>query len=131
MPNTKIEQLQKALDLLKDQDVDELRHALELIGEPAMERISVDVTPKGSKVKIVVLQRGWVAVGEYARDGSEVVLTNAATIRVWGTTKGLGELFSGPTSSTKLDKAGTMRIEELTTVLTMDVEDAKWLPKLS
>jgi hypothetical protein len=35
MPNTKIEQLQKALDLLKDQDVDELRHALELIGEPA------------------------------------------------------------------------------------------------
>lgn len=132
MSNTKIEKLQKALDLLKDQDIDALKNALELLGEPATIHEARDVSVKGSKVKIVVLQRGWVVVGEYAHNGNEATLENAATIRVWGTTKGLGELASdGPTGSTKLDKAGTVRFELLTAVLTIDVKDSdKWLAKL-
>ncbi len=39
-----------------------------------------------------VLQRGWVMVGEFSKVGSDCSLTNAAVIRYWGTTKGLGEI---------------------------------------
>ena len=43
-------------------------------------------------IKIVILQRGWVMVGRLTRNGTDCVLSNASTIRRWGTTKGLGEL---------------------------------------
>lgn len=76
--------------------------------------------------KIVVLQRGWVVVGDVAKDGSELVITDASVIRRWGTKKGLGELVSGPTASTVLDPAGTIRAHELAVVLTIDVDAEKW-----
>ncbi len=41
----KIEQLQKALDLLKDQDIDELKNALALIGEPVATTAAPTETP--------------------------------------------------------------------------------------
>jgi hypothetical protein len=75
--------------------------------------------------RIVIAQRGWVFVGDYAIDGDDVTLSNAQVIRVWGTTKGLGELaLNGPTSTTKLDDAGTVRLHRLAIVATLDV--AKW-----
>lgn len=129
----KLEELKKAIGLLEGQDLDALKQALSLVGEPVSEPAQ---TPPGqvlgSKVKIVVLQRGWVVVGEYTHNATEATLENAAVIRTWGTTKGLGELaLDGPTSSTKLDKAGTIRFERLTSVLVIDVaEDSKWLSKL-
>lgn len=94
---------------------------------------AVTVSSLGSKVKIVVLQRGWVVVGKYSQTDTEGMLEDAATIRIWGTTKGLGELaLDGPTSSTKLDKAGIIRFERLTTVLVLDVkDDDKWTRALS
>jgi len=118
---------------LEGQDLDALKQALALVGEPVAEVAQSPVEAQGSKVKIVVLQRGWVVVGQYSQTATEAKLENAATIRVWGTTKGLGELAAdGPTSSTKLDKAGTVRFERLTTVLVIDVkDDAKWIAKLS
>lgn len=136
MPTSdKLSKLKSAIELLEGQDIDALKQALALIGETPEEQIheSYDITPKGSKVKIIVLQRGWVVVGEYSQTATEGTLTNAATIRVWGTTKGLGELASdGPTSSTKLDKAGIVRFERLTTVLVLDVkDDTEWISKLS
>ncbi len=129
----KLEDLKNAIALLEGQDLSALKQALALVGEPVSEASQSSAEAQGSKVKIVVLQRGWVAVGEYSQTATEATLTNAATIRVWGTTKGLGELAAdGPTSSTKLDKAGTIRFERLTTVLVIDVkDDAKWLSKLS
>lgn len=77
----------------------------------------------GTKRKIVVAQRGWVLVGDYSIEGDdEIVLTNASVIRIWGTTKGLGELaLSGPTSKTILDPAGTVRFHRLTVVLVLEV----------
>lgn len=83
-----------------------------------------------SAVQIVVLQRGWVVVGRTCIEGDQVVIGDASVIRAWGTTKGLGELVSGPTSKTVLDKAGTVRAHVMTTVLTMDADEAGWAGRL-
>jgi hypothetical protein len=79
------------------------------------------------EIKIVILQRGHVAVGRFNRDGSDCVLKDASIIRVWGTTKGLGELRSGPTPKTVLDKCGKMGFDYLTVISTLDdLEQSKW-----
>lgn len=58
---------------------------------------------------ILVLQRGWVAVGDLWENESAVKLTNASIIRRWGTTKGLGQLaLEGPQEGTVLDPCGTV-----------------------
>ena len=77
-------------------------------------------------LKIVVLQRGWVYIGRYSRDKSECRLDNAFCIRIWGTTKGLGELRDGPTSSTKIDKAGTVEFHRISEIMTIDCDEEKW-----
>ena len=80
-----------------------------------------------SSIKIVILQRGWVMVGRFSREGNDCTLTDASVIRVWGTTKGLGEIaLGGPTSTTKLDKAGTVQFDYLTTVAILSCEESKW-----
>lgn len=85
------------------------------------------------KVKIVILQRGWVMVGYYHRDGDNCELRNAAVIRNWGSTKGLGEIAeSGPTSSTKLDPTnGLVEFHRLTEIATISVNEAKWKKHLT
>jgi len=84
-----------------------------------------------SPIKIVVLQRGWVLVGRFSQDGEECAVDDASVIRVWGTTKGLGEIAaSGPTANTKLDPAGHVRFHVLTTVLTLDCDEASWASRL-
>ncbi len=69
--------------------------------------------------RIIVADRGWVFVGncEDNTDGT-VTIRNARNIRLWGTTKGLGELADGPLSSTKHDLYGEVRC---TPVLTINV----------
>ncbi len=82
-------------------------------------------------VRIVILQRGWVMVGRFERNGSECKLHDASVIRSWGTTKGLGELASGPTSSTKLDKCnGLVEFDYLTVVATISCEGKSWEKEL-
>jgi hypothetical protein len=81
-----------------------------------------------SKKQIVILQRGWVAIGNYSvtKEG-ECLLTDASIIRVWGTTNGLGEIAEGgPTSTTKLDKCPDLRFHPLTVIARMDVAEDKW-----
>lgn len=93
----------------------------------------INYVPKGSTdiisdIKIVVLQRGWIVVGRFERDGTQCKLYNASVIRTWGTTYGLGEIAKdGPTSSTKLDKCmGVVQFDYMTVVLTLDCEASKW-----
>ena len=77
--------------------------------------------------QIVILQRGWIFVGDMTRQGNECVLENAATIRSWGTTKGLGELAeNGPQPNTKLDKCPTVRFHYLTMVGQIECKEEKW-----
>ena len=80
-----------------------------------------------TKKKICILQRGWVMVGNFQREGNDCTLTNASVIRVWGTTKGLGEIaLNGPNSSTKLDFCGTVRFDYLTTIAVLDCAEENW-----
>ena len=88
--------------------------------------------PEGD-MKIVVLQRGWVLVGTVsvsAIDPNIRILSGASVIRVWGTSKGLGELRDGPTSSTKLDPVGTAEFHILTQVLAIPVNAEAWKANL-
>src|ERR1022692_3314769 len=63
-------------------------------------------------IKIAVLDRGFVYIGNIddSTDPDMIVIRNAHNIRVWGTSKGLGELVNGALSNTKLDKVGTVRV---------------------
>lgn len=83
--------------------------------------------PKGS-LKIVILQRGWTMIGRLERNGSECKLHNAAVIRTWGTSKGLGEIaLGGPLSGTKLDKCGGLvEFDYLTVVASISCEESAW-----
>lgn len=79
-------------------------------------------------VKIVVLQRGWVVVGQWSRDGDDCTLTNASVIRKWGTETGLGQIAqSGPTNRTVLDPAGTIHYDQRSMIMTIDCVDDVWL----
>jgi hypothetical protein len=53
---------------------------------------------------ILVITAGHVLVGKAhgGADGS-VTLYDARTIRIWGTSRGLGQLFEGPLKETVLD----------------------------
>jgi hypothetical protein len=77
-------------------------------------------------IKIVVLDRGFVYVGRVAIEGDFIVIKSAKNIRAWGTSKGLGELVSGPLSGTKLDTVGTVRVPSRALISFIDVEQSKW-----
>lgn len=94
-----------------------------------VECVPASEAPDPTAYKIVVLQRGWVFVGRYSLDPETqiVTLTDAKNIRIWGTTKGLGQLAeSGPTGSTKLNPAGVVTFHLLTQVFAIDTEVETW-----
>jgi hypothetical protein len=68
-------------------------------------------SPEMGPTQIVVADKGFVFVGsvEDHADGS-VTIRNCRNIRYWGTTKGLGELATGPTSKTIVDAYGTVKL---------------------
>lgn len=80
--------------------------------------------------KIVVLDRGFVYVGDVRVYADWCVITNAVNLRVWGTDDGkpgLGYLASnGPTSKTKADPVGTVRAPMRAVISLIDTEAAKW-----
>ena len=85
------------------------------------------VQQKPTKKQIVVLQRGWIVVGDVSKDGQEVTISNCSVIRVWGTKNGLGELAEyGPLEDTKLDKCPDVSVHELSIVLQMNVNEDRW-----
>lgn len=53
---------------------------------------------------IVVVDRGFVYVGNSLRHGDSIYCANGYNIRTWGAKRGLGELaMTGPTGETELD----------------------------
>ena len=92
-----------------------------------LRHISAPEPATPSEWRIVIAQRGWVFVGRYDEDGDNVTLTDAKVLRVWGTSKGLGELaLSGPTAKTISDPAGTVRLHRLGVVATLDTTVTAW-----
>jgi hypothetical protein len=77
--------------------------------------------------RIVVLDRGWVFVGQVVVDGDMLTISDAQCIRRWGSTKGLGQLAAeGPTKETKLDPSGLVRAPLRAVILTLDTEPQRW-----
>ena len=93
----------------------------------------VAYVPKGTQqkelsgdIRIVILQRGWVMVGRWSKSGSQCFLDNASVIRVWGTTKGLGELVNEPLKDTKLDPCGHAEFHEYSVIATLNCNKEGW-----
>jgi hypothetical protein len=77
--------------------------------------------------QIVILQRGWVAVGKVTKNGDYFTIDNASIIRRWGTTKGLGQLATeGKLSNTELEPTPRMRFQELTVISFIKCDESKW-----
>lgn len=60
--------------------------------------------------QIVIVNQGFVYLGECLWDGDFLRIEAAKSLRVWGTTHGLGQLINGPTKDTKADDCGTCLI---------------------
>ncbi len=85
-----------------------------------------------SEYRIVVADRGWVFVGPTLdEDHGGVTISPARCIRYWGTDNdkpGLGYLaLNGPTSKTKLDASGTVRVPAHAVVASFDTRASLWL----
>ena len=77
-------------------------------------------------IKIVVADRGFVYIGIVEEIEGFIRMTNAYNIRVWGTTRGLGELVHGPKPNTKLDSVGSLKIPNRAVLSNIDVEQSEW-----
>jgi len=88
-----------------------------------------DITNPNGSMRIVVLDRGWVVVGNLYLDKGEYRLDKGRVIRKWGTTDGLMQLANdGPTSNTKLESLGQIRFHIHSVVLQFDIQDkSKWV----
>jgi hypothetical protein len=80
------------------------------------------------KKTIVVLQRGWVVVGDLTTNENNCTLTNASVVRRWGTSTGLGELANdGPKASSMLDPVPTgIHFDLRTSILMIPCNEANW-----
>jgi uncharacterized FlgJ-related protein len=84
-------------------------------------------TKTKSALQIVVIERGWVLVGRVTEHPDTLVITNANVVRVWGTSKGLGELAAkGPRSSTVLDPCGIVTVEKHAALFRIDCAEQSW-----
>ena len=74
-------------------------------------------------IQIVVAGGGWVFVGKFTMETQTI--EHAWCIRIWGTSRGLGELINGPTEKTILDPMGTLHLERF--LFTMEVNQDAWI----
>ena len=79
------------------------------------------------EIRIVVLQRGWIVVGQVVEETETVLrIENSSVIRRWGTKKGIGELTPGPLVTTILDKCGTVTAHPLAVVMQIECSPEGW-----
>lgn len=60
--------------------------------------------------QIVVIDNGFVNVGDCSVEDGFLKISNAKNLRVWGTKNGLGQLVNGPTANTVADPCGTVLV---------------------
>jgi len=79
------------------------------IGENALRKLDEVEERASPKLAIVVLDRGFVYIGNVSVNEQWCRITDAANIRYWGTTRGLGQLaLEGPQSATRIDSVGSI-----------------------
>jgi hypothetical protein len=77
--------------------------------------------------KIVVLEHGWVVVGQLEKDGEWFLLINGSVIRRWGTTMGLGELAQkGILPDTKLEPLPLTKFHQDQVIMIINCSEEKW-----
>ncbi len=78
-------------------------------------------------LQIIILDRGYVYVGNVSIDDNWVLITTARNVRRWGTTKGLGELAAnGPLKDSIIDPVGTVRAPLRALIGLIECEASKW-----
>jgi hypothetical protein len=110
-----------------------MKTAIDRITVEGKDYVPVDsVREYDGDIKIVILQRGWIMVGRFERNGSDCKLHNASVIRKWGTTKGLGEIANnGKLPETILDKCyGVVEFDYLTVVACISCREEVWEKEL-
>ena len=91
-----------------------------------MAKTLLSKTPAG-KLVIAVLDRGWVFLGRATEDEFTLTLEDAKCVRVWGTTRGIGQLaLEGPQPETILDRAGTVSVPKGSVVCVIDAQESVW-----
>lgn len=83
-------------------------------------------TPKPKGWRIVVVDRGFVFVGNVVDLGDHLRILRASCIRKWGTTRGLGELITGPTKNTVLDWCSEVDVPARAVIFTLPVAEDAW-----
>ncbi len=85
------------------------------------------MSKKKNPLRILVLHRGWVVIGRVQASKDEIIVTDASTVRRWGTTAGLGQLArEGRQPNTVLDACPIVRVHPLAIVQQIDCVESKW-----
>lgn len=80
-----------------------------------------------SNIKIVVVDRGWVFIGNVFKGTESTLIKNAHVIRRWGTTEGLGELsIKGKLENTILEKCLDIEVPIKSIIAFLDCDQEKW-----
>lgn len=78
-------------------------------------------------LKIIILPRGWVMVGQVEEKETKVFLENGSVICRWGTSEGLPELANnGPLKDTKLDGKCRMQFPISSIIAMLDCNSEAW-----
>ena len=79
------------------------------------------------EIAIVVADRGHVWVGAVTTGERWCEIKGASAVRVWGTTRGLGQLAAeGPLSGTKLDPVNLVRVNMRAVIAVIPCKAGKW-----
>ena len=82
---------------------------------------------QASPIQIVVLNKGWVVVGNVEEKNGKTYIRKPSIIRYWGTKKGLGELaMSGKLPNTILDECLDIAVDTANVIFVMNCDQSKW-----
>ena len=111
----------------------ELKDLADILRSPSGVRIE-PLAPSANRdfgLAIVIADRGHVWIGRVTLRDGFATITHGAAIRIWGTTKGLGQLVkTGPTEYTKLDPVPVVIVRDDAVIAYLPCEEAPWNGKL-
>lgn len=77
---------------------------------------------------VIILDKGFVYVGDCSRDTELLYIKNAMNIIQWGTTDGLNQLVTkGPTKNTKLSPACYIRVPWHSVISLLETDKKLWI----